>query len=275
MAKNINCVLCGSNTFSKLYKVGSHTIEKCNVCDLVRTKDFKSPSYTKYHRDTEYEESELFFKYIFKKRFNIISRFKKRSGSVLDVGAATGVLLDIFAENGWKTYGVEPSGSYKRGSDKGHTMYNTTLEKLNIKDRFDVIVANHVLEHIEKPQEFLIKCKSYLKKDGILYIDVPNFGSLRSSFSGFKWRYILPAEHVHHFTKETLSHLLETNGLSVVYATSRSGLFETSNPVAYLLLELIRGKKNFFTDILSLPVNLIATILDRGDSIGIVCKVKK
>lgn len=275
MSKKNLCVLCGSDKFTQLYKIDEYTLEKCDSCNLVRTKDFTSPSYSKYHRDEQYEESEMFFRYIFRKRFNIIAKFKKEPGVVLDVGAATGVMLDIFVEHGWETCGVEPSGSYKRALEKGHKVYHTTLEQFATTDRFDVVIANHVLEHIERPQDFLRLCKKYLKKDGILYIDVPNFGSLRSKVSGKHWKYILPSEHVFHFTKKTLTDLLEMNGFEVIYSTSRSGLFETSNPVAYLFLELVNGKKNFFNDILSLPFNLVATVFDQGDSMGIVCKAKK
>lgn len=274
MKKSENCRVCGGLSSTKLFVAQGHTIVMCTTCLTVRTANFHEPSYTRYHRDDEYASSELFFKYIFKKRFEIVTRFKSFPGSVLDIGAATGVLLDIFKEAGWKTYGIEPSQSAHRAEKKGHTIFNTSLEKTQIKQKFDVIIANHVLEHIENPNHFLGLAQKLLKKDGILYIDVPNFGGIRSLLLKSDWPYLLPTEHVNHFTHKSLSYLLDTNGFEVVYQTSRSGVFETSRPVEYLLQELIHLKKNFFTDLLSLPIDLFVTMVNRGDSIGVVSKLK-
>jgi 2-polyprenyl-3-methyl-5-hydroxy-6-metoxy-1,4-benzoquinol methylase len=268
------CRVCGEPGLEKLFFSQGHEIVLCTTCHTVRTSNFHEPSYTQYHRDDEYASSELFFKYIFQKRFEIVTRFKSTPGSVLDIGAATGVLLDVFKEAGWKTYGIEPSESAHLAQKKGHTIFNTPLEETHITQKFDVIIANHVLEHIENPKHFLDLAQKLLKKDGILYIDVPNFGGVRSRVMMSNWPYLLPTEHVHHFTLKSLSYLLETSGFEVVFETSRSGVFETSRPFEYLLQELIHLKKNFFNDLLSFPVDLFVTMLNRGDSIGIVSKIK-
>ena len=44
-------------------------------------------------------------------------------------------------------------------------LHATSLEKFKTKENFDVITLNHVLEHIEKPNNFLSKIKPLLKKD--------------------------------------------------------------------------------------------------------------
>jgi predicted rRNA methylase YqxC with S4 and FtsJ domains len=89
--------------------------------------------YKKYHRDKTYEENEDHFKNIFKKRFNIAKKYKK-SGQVLDIGASTGVMLDIFKENGWKTVGVEPSQSALIAKNKGHKIIKDYFEKTKLNN---------------------------------------------------------------------------------------------------------------------------------------------
>lgn len=264
------CVICKNTSYSKLFTVEGKDIIRCDSCGLVKTRNFKLPDYKNYHRDESYEASEKFFKNIFETRYNIISKYKQ-NGKVLDIGAATGVMLDIFKEHGFDTYGIEPSKSAESAIKKGHIIKKTTLEKSKFPSHFfDVIIANHVLEHIEDPNSFLSYCKKYLKKNGLLYIDVPNFGSLSSQMMGSHWKYILPNEHVHHFTPETLSKLLEFNGFKVSAIYTRSGVLETSNPLKYLLDELIGMRKNFFTDILGIPGNILSTLLNRGSSVGII-----
>src|SRR5258708_25529835 len=98
-------------------------------------------NYKKYHRDKAYKENEANFKNIFKTRFIIAKSYKQKSGIVLDVGASTGTMLDIFKENGWQTWGVEPSESSKIAKDKGHKIIVGHIEKAKLpKNYFDLVI---------------------------------------------------------------------------------------------------------------------------------------
>ena len=57
------------------------------------------------------------------------------------------------------------------------------LEKnLNeIKEKFDIITAHQVLEHVENPMKFMSQVLRILKPGGILYFEIPNHFSLSSS----------------------------------------------------------------------------------------------
>lgn len=268
----MKCALCNNSTFKTLFKVEHHIIEECTHCTLARTKNFKLPNYQKYHRDDQYQSDEVFFRNIFAKRYAIISKYAHK-GAILDIGAANGVLLDIFFENGWKTYGIEPSGSAEISKAKGHVIENNSLHKTKFKPQsFDVIVINHVLEHVIDPVSFLNKAKSLLKDTGIMYIDVPNFGSLSAQIAGRNWKYILPEEHVHHFTPQTLKLLVNNTGYKTLHFQTRSGIYETQYPMKYLLDELFAIRKNLLTDLITIPGNTFATLLQRGSSMGCIIK---
>jgi len=268
----MKCALCKSLTFDTLFTVNKHTIDRCTNCKLVRTKNFTLPNYRSYHRDTQYKTDEVFFRNIFAKRYMNIAKYAK-PGKVLDIGAANGVLLDIFSEHGWKTYGVEPSGTAEVAISKGHIIEKEALDSTKFKPKsFDVIVINHVLEHVIDPISFLNKAKELLTDKGIMYIDVPNFGSLSSYLAGRQWKYILPKEHVHHFTTETLQRLINIIGCKTVDVQTRSGIYETQYPLMYLIDELFAFRKNLFTDLISIPGNTIATVLRRGSSMGYIIK---
>lgn len=230
-------------------------------------------SYLKYHRDSDYLENKKLFKNIFTKRFNIINRFVDKPGKVLDIGASTGVMLDIFKENGWQTFGVEPSESSKVATRKGHVIFSTFFEKANIEQKdFDLIILNHTLEHLVDPTNVLIKAFSLLKKGGILLVDVPNAGGIGAKLLGKNWPYLLPDEHVSQFTKKSLSNILVQPGFNVIHFESRSGIFEYANPVLELWQSLSTFKKRFFENILFFPYSLLATVLNMGDSMTIVGK---
>src|SRR3990167_2933751 len=118
-----------------------------------------------YHRDKDYIKYEGLFENMFQKRVNLISKFIKR-GRMLEIGSATGVMLRLFKKNGWDVSGVESSGSADKAKKKGLRVLKTKFEDAKFpKDYFNLVVLNHVLEHLEKPAEVLFKIRSLLKVD--------------------------------------------------------------------------------------------------------------
>ncbi len=229
--------------------------------------------YLKYHRDSDYLENQKLFRNIFLKRVNIIKRFVNKPGRVLDIGASTGTMLDIFKSLGWNTFGVEPSASAKIAIKKGHKITNLFFEKTKfVPNSFDLIIMNHTLEHLDNPQEILIKAYGLVKKGGFILVDVPNAGGVGSRILGNRWPYLLPKEHKSQFTKESLSTLFKNAGFKIVYFDSRSGIFEYANPLAELWQALTGFKKRFLVDILTSPYSLIVSLLKMGDSMSLVGK---
>ena len=227
--------------------------------------------YQNYHRDADYMKFESLFRNVFLKRFSIIKRFSKSRGKVLDIGASTGVMLDIFKSEGWKTWGVEPSKSASAVKDKGHKLIKDIFERAKLpKNYFDVVVLNHTLEHMDDPLFVLKKVYELLKKEGIVFIDVPNFGSLASRILGKRWPYLLPEEHKHQFTQKGLQDILQKSGYKILHFESRSGLYEYANPLVELWQSLITLRKRFFFNVITLPYATLVTILNMGDSMSMV-----
>ena len=224
-----------------------------------------------YHRYEDYLVSEKQFRNIFLKRVNLILSYHPRGGTCLEIGCSIGTMLDILEEKGCETWGVEPSGSADSAKSKGHRVIRDVFEKADLPNNyFDLVVMNHTLEHMDNPSEVLDKIHNLLKPKGLLFIDVPNFGSLGQKILGRHWPYLLPNEHKHQFTKDSLSELLQKAGFKIIHRESRSGLFEYANPFLELWQGLSGLKKRFFTDTLTFPYALIATLLNVGDSLSIV-----
>jgi hypothetical protein len=70
----------------------------------------------------------------------------------------------------------------------------------------------HVLEHIIHPKKFLEKLRGRLDDQGVLIIEVPCF--MKNPYD------LLIADHSTHFTKETLSALLEASGFEVLFSST-------------------------------------------------------
>ena len=221
-----------------------------------------------YHRDKDYLKNESMFRNIFQKRFDLIKSHSRGGiSTVLDVGCSNGVFLDLFA--GSETWGVEPSDSGEVAKMKGHKILKTAFEKAELpKNYFDLVIMNHVLEHLDNPTMVLAKAYKLLQPNGILFVDVPNAGGLGSKILGKHWPYLLPKEHKSQFTKESLGKLLKETGFEVLHWESRSGVFEYANP----FLELTRPR--FLVDLLLFPYSLLVTLLNMGDSMSFIAKKK-
>lgn len=267
----MECVLCVGEKFKKLCVINNLSVDRCLNCDLVATHGKTKISYENYHRDEDYQKFEKMFGNIFLKRFNLIKRYVKGTGKVLDIGCSTGVFLKLFKDKGYEVWGVEPSESGGVAKERGIKISRTTFEKAKLSSNyFDVIILNHTLEHVTNPVNVLKKVKIILKDSGIVLVDVPNFGSLSSKIFGPYWQFLTPEEHLFHFTPETLKKVFEKAGLTVIHEESRSGLFEFADPFVELWDALTTFKKRFFTDLITFPYSLIATWLNMGDSMSIV-----
>ena len=79
------------------------------------------------------------------------------------------------------------------------------LEKINIK--FDLIILSHVVEHFYNFNEELKKILSYLKEDGVTYIEVPNLDAKYNLDQ-------IQNAHNYYFTKNTLLYYMSKLGLN-------------------------------------------------------------
>jgi O-antigen biosynthesis protein len=82
-------------------------------------------------------------------------------------------------------------------------------------DRFDVIVAADVLEHLKDPLKALRRLRGFLAPGGSFVISLPNVahGSIRLALLQGRFRYrelgLLDATHLRFFTRESIGQLLD------------------------------------------------------------------
>lgn len=83
---------------------------------------------------------------------------------------------------------------------------NPVLDKSN---SFDLIFLITVLEHVMYPDLLVESLLLRLKPDGVLYITVPDFGSLASMLLRDKWPYFIPGEHLCIPSRKGIKKMLE------------------------------------------------------------------
>lgn len=98
----------------------------------------------------------------------------------LDIGAGIGTMMVCFANEGFDSYGFEPSEPfYDRAiSNMGISKDKIKLgmiENIDYPDNyFDVVYFGAVLEHLYDPSEAIKKAMRWLKPNGVIHIQVPS-----------------------------------------------------------------------------------------------------
>lgn len=225
----MNCGLCGSGKNTLMFYSGGHKIAKCDDCGLIYTADFEKGAVFYggkgyFTRENQYVSGWDEFCAMLDPLVDGIARFKP-GGKLLDVGAGVGVLLSVAARRGYIAKGVEVSewASAFAREKKGLDVLSGTLEAAQLPaNSFDVVVINHVLEHVERPREMLADARRILKGDGLLAIGTPNIGSVMAGLRGGKWRSLRPEQHIWHFSEKTLKKLAGLSGFEVVHFEARA-----------------------------------------------------
>jgi len=95
----------------------------------------------------------------------------------LDIGCGAGLLCEPLTRLGAQMVGVDPSASNisaaKLHADRGHLAIDyrcTSIEQMDARERFDIVLAMEVIEHVADVAMFLSRCASMLKPDGMMVV---------------------------------------------------------------------------------------------------------
>lgn len=147
---------------------------------------------------------------------------------VLDAGCGDGInlvgLRRILTDLGvsWQLFAIDMNPvrvGRARAADRaaGSIAFGSVTALPFDTGRFDVVLCNHVIEHVPQPAAAATEIARVLRPGGLAIVGVPNegcaFGRLRN--------YVLQpsiaraTDHLNFFTRDTLSHLLNDAGLAV------------------------------------------------------------
>ena len=153
-------------------------------------------------------------KYMLQKKINLIHKYTKNKGKILDIGAGTGDFLKIAQENGWEITGREPERKARNRAGEKGVLLEENQEKINYK--YDVITMWHVLEHIPDLENQIIFLKNHLTDNGILVIAVPNYKSKDAQIYKQFWAAFDVPRHIWHFSKKSIQLIFEEKGFNLI-----------------------------------------------------------
>jgi len=232
----MTCTICGgelkpavSEPRSSYAERGTYRIDACVECGAGAT--MPRPTAEELTRCYEatygYSTHDLIEAEKRRRAAWILSWSGVRTGKILDVGCMFGFLLDEARRIGIEPHGVELSpGAAEAAAEKGHDVFTGTIEAyaaLHADAKFDAIFAQHVLEHIAEPRDFLTTARSLLAPGGKLVICVPNFEARLRKVTPRGWGWYQVPVHLHHYSSRALHRLLGDTGFSISDEKTRGG----------------------------------------------------
>jgi SAM-dependent methyltransferase len=176
----------------------------------------------------------------------ILKYLKKinKTGKILDVGCATGFLLDQARQQGWEVYGVELSAwavDYAKNKLQLPNIIRASLTEANYPANFfDVVVLKDVIEHLTDPKKNLEQIRRILKPAGIICCNTPDIDSLVSKILGAKW-WGIKQSHIFYFNKNSLNALFKATGFVPIKIRSHARTFTLN----YWIYNLLKQKPGF------------------------------
>src|SRR5260370_1674 len=80
-------------------------------------------------------------------------------------------------------------------------------------ESFDVITLWDVIEHVTQPADLLNSIHRLLKRDGLLLVNYPDFGSWMARLLGQRWPFLLSV-HLLYYTRTTITRQLQKAGFT-------------------------------------------------------------
>jgi 2-polyprenyl-3-methyl-5-hydroxy-6-metoxy-1,4-benzoquinol methylase len=216
----------------------------------------------------------------YRSAFNRSLPIQRDSSSLLDVGCGNGFFLLVAKRLGYSVHGVEPSDFDETlNKSEGLGIFHGFIENASFKEgQFDVITANHVLEHAVSPAKLLLDIKKLAKPGGTIIIAVPNTCSPGFMVFGKYWLNTDTPRHLFLPSANNMREYARKAGLKIdrMYSNVTPGTYLDS--LRYLIEEKT-GEPFHFPRFLSkllvllllIPVEMI-NLAGFGDNIEIIMR---
>jgi 2-polyprenyl-3-methyl-5-hydroxy-6-metoxy-1,4-benzoquinol methylase len=240
------CPVCKSGKkklFLTKFKINIFECQKClsgfaefvprNFDDLYNNNDQFVQDQKDYANSRKYR-IETFGK----ERLELLKKFKK-NGNLLDIGCGNGWFLETVKKY-YNSHGLELNVPMAKFTSQ-HLSINIFDNYKKIKKNFyDIITLFDVIEHVEKPFNYIKYIGRFLKKNGIILIFTPNKKSVGFLCMRENQNLVIPPYHVTYLQKDSFSFIPknfkmifnQTRGLDIIdiLAYERDNKKQTLNP---------------------------------------------
>ncbi len=180
----------------------------------------------------------------------LLRRYNRQSGKILDAGCGEGVLVEKYAQQGWDILGVDKNYA-------SQYVQEGSLTALPFEDNtFDTVLCLDVLEHLYYNEQgvALKEIRRVLKPGGIILFSCPNLAHFTSRLKlMFRGKLLRTAEVGHHPGDRPMleyQELFEKVGFKIL---ERQGIFPTVPPIYRFVMRHPAKSPNLLRFLRKLP----------------------
>jgi 2-polyprenyl-3-methyl-5-hydroxy-6-metoxy-1,4-benzoquinol methylase len=250
MKGKLVCPICSTPVLLSVLTHGKCSIYSCSICSL----EFLSPRPTLKELKLFYQKNYFTGKHSgvsgyrdylsivpeldkeAKKRIRYIKKFSRKK-LLLDVGAGTGVFLKVAQKYGYNVSGNDISNYAVKHLNKSgfKTCPGPINTKTIPKNRYDIVTAWDVIEHLPNLKEAVQAIYDSLLPGGYFFLTTPDNQSIDAKIMQKKWYgYKKIPEHLWYFNESSISYLLSQVGFKSI-KTHPWGFYRSLGFIAHKL----------------------------------------
>jgi 2-polyprenyl-3-methyl-5-hydroxy-6-metoxy-1,4-benzoquinol methylase len=170
------------------------------------SQSFLQPSWVKSTKSTRFRQLQKFY----------------QGKDILDIGCAVG-----YQKEDWMHKNIKAIAKSIHGLDldaesiheirkMGFDIEQGNAQSFNLNKKFNLVHAGELIEHLDKPGDFLESVSKHLTHDGVLLMTTPNALRISNFIYAATGGLKVNAEHTCWFCETTITTLLERKGFEVV-----------------------------------------------------------
>jgi 2-polyprenyl-3-methyl-5-hydroxy-6-metoxy-1,4-benzoquinol methylase len=220
-----SCPMCGSDRAEETrFSDGPYRVARCRECRLWYLRDrLPERVMLEAYADDDYFEGggggyaaydsqEQSLTATFSRLLRRLSAMGATGGSVLDVGCGYGYFLaaatGYYGRRCGTDFSPRAAEIARRSCDE---VWLGGVEDIPPGEKFSVVVALHVVEHVYDPVAFVARLIDRIRDGGHLVLAAPDMGSFWRHLMGRRWPSLKLPEHVAFYDRSTLAALVRTD----------------------------------------------------------------
>ena len=198
----LECSDCGLVYLSSLEHIQDKHYEGSGM------HDGEVPNIDKWLKETEFDD---------KRRYDFVKE-KIANKNVLDFGCGVGGFLEMARQSASNISGIELEIALQTSfKERELNVFSNLQEAQEQGDKYDIITAFHVVEHLKNPKQILKDLSQLLTENGEMIVEVPNSDDAlltlyeNRTFQNFTYW----SQHLFLFNAKTMASLVKQSGLGL------------------------------------------------------------
>jgi SAM-dependent methyltransferase len=217
------CLVCGSDAG---FDVTFETLARCRRCGFVTWRGASDlepgalydEAYFHGAEYPDYRGQEPAIRRSMRRHLRQMARWAPLRGALLEIGCAYGFFLAEARAHFQRVVGTDVSDAALAHARNALGLDARAGDFPSLEfgaERFDVVCLWDTLEHLDRPDAHLRRAHDLLVPGGFVFLTTGDVGSWNARLRGSRWRLIHPPTHLHYFSRDTVTRLLERTGFRV------------------------------------------------------------